>query len=235
MTSPSPYILSLDTTSPHCSAAISCGRKIQVEYNFVTRDQLSSVLPPTLDFLLRSVGLKIEDINLFGVAVGPGLFTGIRVGLATLKGLLFDREKPIVPVNTLKALAYKYVKSQYTVVPLIDARRNELYISAYRIENRVMSEIVEPRLIHVEQLDALVQPLGDVHFIGSGVKAHKELIQKHFSKSRIFHRSFYVASEICKLTYSEYRAGRYIQNLQELQPLYLRKPDAEINFRDGSV
>lgn len=225
------YILALDTTSRHCSISVSKGRRIQVEYNFTTTDQLSASLIPALEFVFKSVGLKPADIDVFGIGTGPGLFTGIRVGLSTLKGLLFGQNKPVVPVPTLEALAYKYVNSNFTVAPLIDARRDEVYLSAYRPENGILNEILEPQLIHITQLEQSISGLEDIHFIGSGVEAHQELLKEKFNSDKLLHRSFYAAPEICKIAAAKFEAGEYITNLQELMPLYIRKPDAVVNLK----
>ncbi|MBE0665367.1 MAG: tRNA (adenosine(37)-N6)-threonylcarbamoyltransferase complex dimerization subunit type 1 TsaB, partial [Candidatus Aminicenantes bacterium] len=115
-------LLCFDTTSRDASIAVLRDEEILQEYNFSTRDNLSAVMIPSLEFLLRSLGMKISQIDLFGVAVGPGLFTGIRIGLATLKGMNFAAAKPMVAVNTLEALAFKFADSKKNIVALIDAR-----------------------------------------------------------------------------------------------------------------
>jgi tRNA threonylcarbamoyladenosine biosynthesis protein TsaB len=128
------YILSLDTTSKYSSIAISKNEKIEIEYNFITNDNLSSMLIPTIKFILETIKLNLNDIDIFGIAIGPGSFTGIRVGLSTLKGLLLKKKKPVVPVVTLKALAYKHIDSNFPIVPVIDAKKEEVYIAGYNFK-----------------------------------------------------------------------------------------------------
>ncbi len=91
-------ILALDTTSRFSSIAVLRDDEIQLEYNFSSADNLSALLVPNLDFLLKSLKLDLERVDLLGVAVGPGLYTGIRIGLATIKGLLLGNDRPLVPV-----------------------------------------------------------------------------------------------------------------------------------------
>lgn len=221
------HILGIDTTSKHSSISIFRDEEIQVEYNFTTMDGLSASLVPALEFVLRSAGLKLDDINIFGICIGPGLFTGIRVGMATLKGLLFDQAKPVVPVLSLKAVAYNYINSDFTIVPLIDARRNEIYIAGYKREKKI-KEIIAPQLIAINRLEETLDEIENVHFIGSGAEIHKEFLKKVFHNSKIFYRSSFLASEICRIAYLKFLKNEYITDLQQLLPFYIRRPDAEI-------
>ena len=225
-------ILSLDTTSKSASISVAKGEEIQLEYNFATRDELSVSLIPSLEFVLNSSGLKLGDIDVFGIGVGPGLFTGIRVGLATLKGLLLAEPKPVVPVVTLEALAYKYIEPDFTTVSLIDARRNQVYMAAYHFsrDHKQMEQIIAPELLSVHQLKERLRPLDNFNFVGSGAEVHKTFIKENFKHSKVCQRSFFLASEICKIAYHNYLKKGYIRDLQQLKPIYLRKPDAEENF-----
>lgn len=198
-----------------------------MEYNFTTLESLSASLVPALEFVLKSAGLRPVDIDVYGVCIGPGLFTGIRVGMATLKGLLFGQKKPVVPVGALKALAYKHITSDFTIIPIIDARREEVYIAAYNCLKQKIREIIPPRLIPIDQLKQTLEKLENIHFIGSGTEVYKEVIKRAFSASKIFYRSSFLASEVCKVAYRQFLKGEYTTDLQELLPFYIRKPDAE--------
>lgn len=228
--SPNTNILSIDTTSKYCSISISRGEEIQIEYNFVSNDNLSATLVPAIDFVLNSIDLKLPDIDLFGMGIGPGLFTGIRVGLSTLKGLVFKDRKPVVPVVSLEALAYKYRDSDKNVIALIDAKRDEVYMAGYVVSRRELKEIISPCLVHIEELKNRLSGIDNFHFVGSGAIVHKDSIKKNFDGKKSKHRSFFLASEICKISYKRYLEGNVITDLQELKPLYIRKPDAEANF-----
>ena len=227
-------ILSMDTSSRNCSIAISKEKLILTEYNFVTGDKLSSVLILAIEFVLNSAKLKMHDINLFGIGIGPGLFTGIRIGLSTLKGLLTGENTPVVPVVTLKALAYKYNRPDSLVIPLIDARRNQLYMGGYKIGENEITEVISPDLIQVKDLPARLQGWPDCHFIGDGAEAYKDYLKRNFSGNKYIHRSSFLASEICKIAHDGYSKNQYTTNLQELKPFYLKKPDAEESLRHGN-
>lgn len=233
------YILALDTASRHSSISLSRGDDIRFEYNFTPLNELSASLIPVIEFVLNNASITLEDIDVYGIGIGPGLFTGIRVGLSTLKGLLFGKNKPVVPVVTLKALAYKCMDIQpdFTIIPLIDARRDEVYMSGYNCFNREMKDIFSPQLIHINRLEEELYKynikIEALYFVGSGARVHQEMIIEKFNSGKIVDRSFFLASEICKIAYAQFLNGDYIEDLQQLMPAYIRKPDAEQNVRKG--
>lgn len=224
-------ILSLDTSSRNCSIAISKGKLILTEYNFVTGDKLSSVLIPALEFVLNTEKLDLDDIDLFGIGIGPGLFTGIRIGLSTLKGLLLGKNTPVVPVVTLKAIATKYNKSRSLIVPLIDARRGQIYLAGYRRIDNQMKEVMPPDLIQIDDLAVKLRDYSGYHFIGDGVDSYRDHLKRNFPKSKRIQRSSFLASEICKISHDAYLKGQTTANLAHLKPFYLKKPDAETHHQ----
>jgi len=234
-------LLGFDTTSRNASIAVLRDDEIVLEYNFSSRDDLSAMLIPSLEFLLRSLCLKIAQIDLFGVSVGPGLFTGIRVGLATLKGLDFGGKKPVVGVNALEALAFKFADTRHTVVPMIDARKGEVYLGAYRFDpspaGSEMIELLPPCLLQVGDAIPLLAPFSDKVFVGSGAENHGDQIRREFPGGRLLYRSNFLASEIGRIARERFRLGRYVTDLQELHPVYIRKPDAEshLDRKPGSA
>ncbi|MCK4761158.1 MAG: tRNA (adenosine(37)-N6)-threonylcarbamoyltransferase complex dimerization subunit type 1 TsaB [Candidatus Aminicenantes bacterium] len=227
------YILALDTSSKQASITLAKGEETLAEYNFSAHNTLSAALVPAVDFLLKNAGLKLSDIHVFGVGIGPGVFTGIRVGLATLKGLNFTLRRPVVPVVTLQALAYKYLYPGMAagafIIPLIDAKRDEVYLTVYHVTRQGLKEEVSPRLIHIEELKRELESHGAVpfYFVGSGAGAHKAQIEENFKAGKILQRSPFLSAEIARIAYEAYLKKDYITDLQELLPLYIRKPDAE--------
>jgi tRNA threonylcarbamoyl adenosine modification protein YeaZ len=220
-------ILALDTSSRFASIAVLNDDRIQLEYNFSSEDNLSSLLIPSLQFLLKSLKLKPEDIDVFGIGIGPGLFTGIRIGLATLKGMLFGLRKPFVPVVTLHALAFKFVDSVRSIIPLIDAKRNEVYMGCYRSDEGGLVEAMEPALLGMNPLLERIRQCEDKIFVGSGAETYRNWLRSNFKDGKLFYRSHFLASEIGKIAFQQYRNKNFQVDLQKLLPFYLRKPDAE--------
>jgi tRNA threonylcarbamoyladenosine biosynthesis protein TsaB len=220
-------ILSLDTSSKYGSISISKGEEILSEYNFNTDNKLSTILIPGIEFVLKTVNLDLEAITAFGLGIGPGSFTGIRVGLATLKGLLFGNKKPVIPVSSLEALAYKYHKTKSLLVPIIDAKRNEIYFAGYYFSADNIQEIIPPDLIRIEDIKAKLGGHSNFIFIGDGVNIYKDFLKENFKNSKLVFRSSFLASEICRIAYNRYLKKRFLTDIQEVKPFYIKKPDAE--------
>jgi len=222
-----PRILALDTSSTHCSVALGVGPEILMEYNFLANNDLSTKLLPAIEFVLKSLKWELSDIALFGVGTGPGLFTGIRVGLSTLKGLNFRLRRPIVAILTLEAVARKYQDTRSTVVPILDARRREVYTAAYHLTDGDLEELLPPALVPLDELPGMLHPLEPFKFVGDAIDIHRDFLATHFPGTKRRHRSSFLATEICQLAYHRYQKKDYLRNTEDLTPYYLRKPDAE--------
>jgi tRNA threonylcarbamoyl adenosine modification protein YeaZ len=222
-------ILAIDTTSSQSSIAVLRDEEIVLEYNFSTGENLAGLLIPSMDFLLKSLKLRLDALDVFGVGVGPGLFTSIRIGLATMKGLLFGRRKPVVPVVTLQALAHKICEGKEAITALIDAGRKEVYAACYSWRNEECTTLIEPMLVAIGSLPQHVPPAKDMRFVGSGAETYRDFIKKHYPEAKLDFRSYFLASEIGRIAYAQFRQKRYLYDLQKLMPFYLRRPDAEMN------
>jgi tRNA threonylcarbamoyladenosine biosynthesis protein TsaB len=225
-------VLSLDTSSRDASVAVLKEDDVLLEYNFSSQDNLSAMLVPSLEFILKALGLHMTQIDLFGIGIGPGLFTGIRIGMATLKGLAFAGQKPVVGVVSLRALAYKFAGTKKNVISLIDAKKGEVYLGGYRFEGGALIETVPPCLLGIAAIVPLVEELPDKIFVGSGVEKHMDFLKKNFSDSRRPYRSNFLANEIGRIALQQFRDRQYLTDLQHLRPYYIRKPDAETNRSD---
>jgi len=223
-------ILSLDTTSKFSSIAISVDTQIQFEHNFLIHNNLSVGLLPAIQFILQQSGIELADIDLFGITTGPGFFTGIRVGLSTLKGLLFEKQKPIVAVNTLKVLAYKHKEAEKTIIPMIDAKRREVYAAAYRFLTADIEELSPPQNLPVDGAANFLSAYNHPKVVGNGPDMYPDIFDGLFKGKERIERSPFLASEVCKVAYEEFHRGRSINDLQRLLPVYLRKPDAELSM-----
>jgi tRNA threonylcarbamoyladenosine biosynthesis protein TsaB len=125
-------LLAVDTTTPFGSVALVIDSRLVAETNIEASSTHSARLLRSIDGLLHAAGLEIKDIEGYAVAVGPGSFTGIRIGLSTVKALAFASGKPVAPVSALEALALKLVHPQVRLIaPLIDAKKGEVYAALY--------------------------------------------------------------------------------------------------------
>lgn len=225
--------LAIDTTSKFSSVAVLRDDMPVMELNFLAQDKLSSYLLPGIDFVLAGSQVKLTEVDLFGISVGPGLFTGIRIGLTTLKGMLSFRQKPITAVPSLKALACKCTAQDAAIVSIMDAKRGEVYLAVYAPEGEALGEILDPCLIPFDHLGDYLSGLKNMVFTGSGAKTYRDQLIGHYPGSKLItHRSDFLAPEIGRIAFQDYQAGNYYSDPAELIPLYLRKSDAEKNRTD---
>lgn len=127
----SPLLLALETATRAASVGLLRGETLVAElFGAADRSAAESLLP-AIDALLREADVEVSDLDAFAISIGPGSFTSLRVGLATLKGLAFGSRKPVVPVSTLAALACAAPRADLPVVPMLDARRGEVYAGVF--------------------------------------------------------------------------------------------------------
>jgi tRNA threonylcarbamoyl adenosine modification protein YeaZ len=222
--------LALDTSSSDASIAVLQDGDVLLEYNFTSRDNLSAVLVPSLEFVLKSLDMRIAQVDGFGIGIGPGLFTGIRIGMATLKGLAFAEKKPLVGVTSLMALACKLADAGGDVVSLIDAKKGEVYLGGYRFAGGEAVVIIPPCLLKIDDLGPALAGFPDRIFTGSGAVKHADYLQRTFPGSRLLQRSSFLASEIGRIALARFRRHDFLTDPQGLLPFYLRRPDAETNL-----
>ena len=120
-------ILAVDTSANVAAAALVSGGKLLAESMLNNKTTHSEKLMPMIDFVLKNSGMDITDIDLFAVANGPGSFTGLRIGVSTVKGLAHAVNKPIVGISTLAGLAYNLFETDGLISPIMDARRSQVY------------------------------------------------------------------------------------------------------------
>lgn len=223
-------LLSLDTSSRDASIVVLENDDVRLEYNFTSRDNLSAMLAPSLAFVLKALDMQMAQIDAFGVGIGPGLFTGIRIGMATVKGLAFAEKKPLVGVTSLLALAYKFAEAEKNIIALIDAKKGEVYLGGYRFERGEPVELVPPCLLKIGDTIPLLEKIPDKIFTGSGAEKHMDFLSKNFAGSRRLCRSNFLANEIGMIALRQFRRRQYLTDPQGLNPVYLRRPDAETNL-----
>jgi len=145
-------VLGIDTSSNAASIAIMDDTKLIAEYTINTKKTHSQKLMPMIKEMFNECDMKIDDIDLIGVCVGPGSFTGLRIGMATAKAISHVKNIPIVGVNSLESLAYNMSLSKCNIYPIIDAQRNQVYTSKYKWENNKLISINGIGVISIYEL-----------------------------------------------------------------------------------
>ena len=222
------FVLGVDTTTPAGSVALLRGPSLISEINQDTPATFSARLLPDIHFLLESNGLKIQDVKGFAVAVGPGSFTGIRIGLSTIKSFAFSSGRPIAPVSALTALARKIQHPQNRLIcPLIDAKKNEVYAALFESKAEGLHEIIAQGAYSPDSLFSRLPSHRLIHFIGSGLSVHRAALFRYMKdKARFPKRTPFIAYEIGLIGFEILKKGKG-KNAHEIQPLYLRKSQAE--------
>ncbi|WP_302163005.1 tRNA (adenosine(37)-N6)-threonylcarbamoyltransferase complex dimerization subunit type 1 TsaB [uncultured Fusobacterium sp.] len=218
-------VLAIDTATKIGSVALY-DDKIGVigEINLYVKVNHSNVIMDAVDSLFKLSGLNIKDVDRIAVTIGPGSFTGIRIGTAIAKGLAYSLKKPIVGVNELDVLAHMGENREDIIVPLIDARKERVYFSKYRyIDNILLRE--------EEYKDGELREILDdlkgkkVTFIGDGATVNEKLINEILEKD---YTIFSKANSIPRAGVAAQISLRLPEdNLYTLEPLYVNKSQAE--------
>ncbi len=221
-------ILAVDTTTFAGSIALLEKTKLLAEVNIDSSSTYSERLLPAVDFILKTNGMNIKDVDGFALAAGPGSFTGIRIGLSTVKSFSYASGNPVAAVSSLKALAWKFRHPQnHLICPLLDAKKGEIYAALFESRGGKLKEIVPQGAYSPDRLFALLPSNRIIFFTGNGIDACRDKIFQYFKdKARFSHRSQFIAFEVGLLGYELLRKKKGV-NAQELKPIYFRKSQAE--------
>jgi tRNA threonylcarbamoyladenosine biosynthesis protein TsaB len=221
-------VLAVDTTGAHGSVGIvSSGELEGLIGARESRPKHAESLLPTIDALLKRLSIDLAGVDAFAVAVGPGSFTGLRIGIAAVEGLSFATGKPVAGVSALEATAFRYRHREGLIVPLIEAYRGEVYAAAYRSDAGSLRLEVEPACATVARCLATL-PEAPALVAGSAVARHREEIRTHAPGALVADRTFFIAEEVARLAVSKLEAGEAAP-LGSLVPLYIRLAEAERN------
>ena len=220
-------LLTIDASGVAGSVAYMQDGKISGEYYICDKLTHSQTIMPMLEDMRDLLQIDLEKVDAIAVTAGPGSFTGLRIGIATIKTLAQACNKPVIGVNSLESLATNFLMCKDTLIcPIIDARHEEVYNALYENDMTVS----EPRVISLDNLfDELESTGKNVIFCGDGVLNYADKIT---SKNRANwsiasqNLSMQKASSLCQVAYVKAMDGVY-DDLYTLLPLYLRRSQAE--------
>lgn len=173
-------ILAFESSAKPASAALVKDGQLLSQYMQCSTLTHSRTLLPMAEDMLKNAELRLSDVDLIAVAHGPGSFTGIRIGVSTVKGLAWAAEKPCVGVSTLEAMAWHGLAVGGYICPVMDARRSQVYNALFKIENGRPVRMTEDRPIALEELAKEVTALGaPVFLIGDGAALCFEYFTAH--------------------------------------------------------
>ncbi len=218
-------ILALDSTATAAAAALLRDGVLISKDMHDDGNTHSSTLLPMIERLLCDSGLTVNDIDLFAASAGPGSFTGVRIGAATIKGLAFGKKKPCVAVSALHALAYNMRDTDGYVCALMDARRGQFYTATFEVCGGVVKRITEDEAKSASEIAASIAKYDKVFLVGDGAAVAKPLLPENTA----------LAPEECLLAdgesvgllaYEKYKCGESVSDA-DFAPTYLRLPQAE--------
>jgi len=225
-------ILALDTSTVTVGLALLDEEKVLVEGMWDLGVNHSQVLLPALEGLLRIAGVTIGQIDLFACTLGPGSFTGLRIGISTVKGFALATGKPAVGISTLDALARGAVTVSTQICPMLDAGKGQVYAALYRSDDDGgWEKLADDRLAEVEPFVRTIS--GEVLFIGGGALLYAPIIKTALGQRARFaapHQQHVRAAAVGLLGLQKYREGELL-DLLTFKPRYLRLSEAEASRR----
>lgn len=224
-------LLTVQTATPAGSVALTDGNRLLGELFLDVRRPHGEWLLRAVDQLLGEAGLTAADLDGFGVTLGPGSFTGLRVGLATVKGLALATGKPVAGVSTLQTLAMHAPQAAMPVCALLDARKKEVYAGIFAWQEGRPRPLGPERVLPPERL--LDELAGPTLFVGDGASAYRTLIVRRLEGRAHFLPAGLDAPRAAHaaLLAAEVFAAGEARPATEVNPVYIRPSEAELNQR----
>ena len=221
-------ILAIDTSSEICSVAILEDERVIDEINLDNGRTHSENLMPLIDEILKRNNFLVSDINLLACSVGPGSFTGIRIGVSSIKPIAEVLNLKIASVTSLETLARNVEGKEKIIVSLIDARNDQVYCGIFddkydKIED-YMADDINKIISHIEKYEKII-------LVGNGAEKHKELIKEKLYNIKFSENNKQSAVNVGKIGYKKYLENN-LKSADTIIPNYLRKSQAERMKKD---
>lgn len=229
-------ILAIDTSGQNCSVAIIDEEKVICDFNLSIGTTHSETLLPMIDEVCKTSKIDLSEVDVLACGIGPGSFTGLRIGIATIKGFALAQNKNVIGVPTLDALAYNIANFDGLICSVLDARNNNVYAGIYKYENDKV--ILQDDYI-TENLDTLIDILKSknekVMFVGDGAVSFKGKLKEALNEKALFaplHLNNQLSSSVAKAALDRALVNDF-DNADTLNPMYLKKSQAERTFEEG--
>lgn len=227
-------LLAIESSAIVASIAIAEDDRLICEYTSNHKKTHSQTLMPMIEAVSQLIELDLKELDAIAIANGPGSFTGLRIGVATAKGLAHALDIPIVPVGTLDALAYNMGPTDQLICPMMDARRNQVYTALYKYEHHQFTPILPSTVVPIETIFNIIKGRHEqVIFLGDGVAPHMEKIQNNFAKEEYvlapLNNNIQRAASVAALGMNYAKEGKG-ESYMHFAPIYLRKSQAEREY-----
>ena len=216
-------VLAIDSSGKTASVTLCSEDCVIAETSLNCGYTHSQTLMPLIDHIIQISNTKLTDIDYIACASGPGSFTGLRIGAGNAKGLAMGLSKKMVNVSALDALAYNVYKEHELIVPIMDARRGEVYAAVYRGLNRVTDYIAD-------KIEAVIDIVKDINgsavFLGDGVPVHHKLLLDNGMNIAPIGNNLQRAASVGMLAINKINSGE-VCDPRDFKLFYIRKPQAE--------
>ena len=224
-------ILGIETATERVSVAVGGHEGVLAMFEVTRGRRHAETLTPAIEFVCRQADVTLDEISVIAVDVGPGLFTGMRVGLASGKAIAKALRVPMIGISSLDLLAYPLRRTDKVIAAVVDARKGEVFYALYRQVPGGVQRVTEPRAGRVDDLVADLLARGqEVVCVGDGALRYRDEIAADFRAE--FAEQFFAypsAAPLVQLAHAKALREEWV-NPWEVEALYLRKPDAEINW-----
>ena len=215
-------LLGIETSSPVFSVAVSDGPKISVFLQVDGQGRPSSLLTDLIEQALKEAGTALPELDGFAITIGPGSFTGLRIGVMTVKTLAWALKKPVLPVSSLEVIARNMPPDVPNVYPFLDARKGNVYTARFRRNGEnVLGRVSPDELLRPEEALRKVEP--PAHLVGDGLKRYADLVAPLSLKEiQQAPASLWVprADQVCRIAGAAWPAG-IVDDPHHLVPQYL--------------
>jgi tRNA threonylcarbamoyladenosine biosynthesis protein TsaB len=201
----------------------------------ISKSNHAETILPLLESLLESSGMSLQAISGLAVSIGPGSFTGLRIGLSTVKGLAYGWRIPVVGVSTLLAQAARVTYYDGLICTLLDARKNEVYAALFEKSGDSVRRISEDTVASAATIIEIIRPLTPCLMVGDGAAVHEQLLLQQLGDAALFQVgdfSLSIGATVARLSEHRFRAND-VDDLGSLTPVYLRRAEAEFKALNG--
>lgn len=222
-------LLAIDTSGPVCGVAVMADGAIVYEASAINRMTHSVNLLPMIDAACQSAGLTIADLDRIAVVAGPGSFTGVRIGVSTVKGLAHAHHTPCVAVDALEAMAAGVGAFPGVICPIQDARAGQVYGAAFAAGEKRPTRLMADAPLKLEEYVDAIRSLGECFlFLGDGMPVHRARLTALLGEAAVFAQPQQAFLRPASVAYLASLAEETVDYLA-LEPLYLRAPNAVRN------
>lgn len=227
-------ILGIDTSTMAANVAVLEDDKLICEYTINTKKTHSQKLMPMIENMLKLSDLDIKEIDAIAICVGPGSFTGLRIGMATAKAMAHVNNIPLIGVNSLEILGANMDLCNRNICSILDAQRNQVYMNKYILKDDKITELEE---ISIKPIDELLEEISssneDWVLVGEAVYKYKEKIEE-ISNIPIPSPANNItkASTLCFVARDKMLSNDQVYNCYNINPMYIRKSQAEEQYEE---